>query len=75
MNNFLANTCKLGQGLSCCRYLVIATTGFECVKLSNIQHSIDFRVATGTMTAQGNNCDGLTTDQSIKTLNEKDENS
>ena len=46
--------CKLGQGEKCCAFLVMAPTGFECIRMSyptNI--SIFDRLEKGTMVAKG----------------------
>lgn len=56
--DYVTETCKLGQGAECCRYLVAGSKGFECAKLTMNSTVIDRRVANGTFTAQGDNCDG-----------------
>ena len=50
--------CKVGQGAECCRYLVCGSKGFECVKGTDTGKFLDSRVAKGTITAKGDNCEG-----------------
>ena len=53
-------TCKIGQGHTCCRYLFAGPAGLECGKLNpEMKSYADQRVATGSFTAQGDNCDGI----------------
>ena len=70
MNQYVAEICKIGQGISCCRFLVVGPKGFECVKFTEHRHLLDFRAATGTMTAQSDNCDGYSIEESLQLLNE-----
>lgn len=56
--DYVTGTCKIGQEAECCRYLVTGPHGFECAKLTGMKGTIDLRVAAGTFTAQGDNCDG-----------------
>jgi hypothetical protein len=65
INDHVKNVCKIGQGNTCCRYLVIGTQGFECVKNTDMKDYLDSRVAMETMVARGNNCEG----KEIKELN------
>jgi len=67
MNEVVKDVCKIGQGHMCCRYLVMGTRGFECVKHSAMATLLDNRVETETITARGDNCDGKT----IAELNQK----
>lgn len=53
---FFMETCKMGQGNACCKYLVASRNGLECAKLTIIGPSIDKRTD---MTAKGDNCDGI----------------
>lgn len=55
---FLSETCQLGSGSKCCRYLVMrGADGFRCAKLDpNLAFSIDVRAEQ--MNAKGDNCDG-----------------
>ena len=45
--------CRLGQGKKCCAFLVAGASGFECVRLSNLNSTIFERLEKGTMNAQG----------------------
>ena len=46
--------CKLGQGEKCCAFLVMAPSGFECIRMSYpMNTSIFSRLKDGTMTAKG----------------------
>jgi len=57
---YVKQTCKIGQGKSCCRYLVMGANGFECGKLERtLRDALNKRVASNTIVAQGDNCDGL----------------
>jgi len=60
MNEILTNVCKIGQGHDCCRYLMVGAGGFECAKHGSLQALLDSRVATKTIVARGDNCDGKT---------------
>lgn len=71
INKHVKDICKIGQGRDCCRYLVAGSDGFECAKLTSMKASIDWRVATSTMTAIDDNCDGYPTNKSIKILNDE----
>ena len=56
-DKFVKETCKIGQGAECCRYLVCGSKGFECGKLSGLKYVISAQART--MIAQGDNCDGV----------------
>lgn len=56
--NYVDSVCKIGQGHSCCRYLVCSKDGFECEKFSSLKSLLDKRVEDKTMTARGDNCKG-----------------
>jgi hypothetical protein len=59
MNIDKVNTiCKIGCGHKCCRYLVMAPEGFECAKLTGMKEYLDARVASSTINARGDNCEG-----------------
>jgi len=46
--------CRLGQGEKCCAFLVMTSTGFECIRLSYPANgSIFDRLEKGTMNAKG----------------------
>ena len=56
---YMKEICKIGQGAHCCRYLICGSKGFECAKLhQDLMAALDMRVASGTMTARGDNCEG-----------------
>ena len=71
MTIHLQSVCKIGQGKTCCRYLVTGINGFQCAKLTSLRLTLDARVEADTMTAQGDNCDGYHTTESIQILNEE----
>jgi hypothetical protein len=59
MNEYIMNTCKLGQGSKCCRYLIAGPNGFECAKQHiGMKNYLDMRVAADDMNAKGDNCIG-----------------
>lgn len=68
MNKHIKEVCKMGKGYACCRYLVLGTSGFECVKGHPMAVTLDERAEAGTMVARGDNCEG----KSIEELNSKD---
>jgi len=46
--------CKLGQEDKCCAFLVMAPTGFECIRMSYPANDFIFkRLKDGTMNAKG----------------------
>ncbi len=46
--------CKIGQGKECCAFLVVASSGFECIRMSYPMNSSIFdRLEKGTMNAKG----------------------
>jgi hypothetical protein len=52
------NLCKMGQGDTCCAFLVAGRNGFACAKGTDMAGHIHYRLAEGTMNAKGNNCSG-----------------
>ena len=50
--------CKVGQGIECCRYLLMAQYGWKCAKRMTTRTLIDKRVAEGRFHALGDNCEG-----------------
>ena len=63
-NEYIKETCKIGQGADCCRYLVSGVNGFECAKLSEgLKRLIDHRVMNFTYDAVGDNCPGVKFDR------------
>lgn len=63
LSEHILNVCKIGQGHDCCRYLVMGTEGFECAKHTELKTLLDNRVATETITARGDNCEGKTIEE------------
>ena len=52
----MKETCRIGQGADCCKYLACGPEGMECGKLSpGLKAAIDRR---DDMTAKGDNCPG-----------------
>jgi hypothetical protein len=62
LTNHIKNVCKIGQGNACCRYLTVAPNGWNCEKLSSLKTYLDNRVTTNSIVAQGDNCEGKTTE-------------
>lgn len=58
MNEHVKTVCKIGQGKECCRYLTMGPDGLCCEKKSSLKTILDQRVASNSMTAQGDNCEG-----------------
>jgi hypothetical protein len=56
--SYLTQTCKIGQGAECCRYIVAGKGGITCAKLTSVKATIDNRVAAGSFTAKADNCQG-----------------
>lgn len=56
---FVKETCKPGTP-DCCRYLVVGGDGWECLKLTFLKETLDFRVEVlNNMKAKGDNCGGV----------------
>ena len=73
-NKIVTNTCKIGQGHDCCRYLMAGRDGFECAKQTvGMKVALDLRVDLCTIIARGDNCDGYSTIESIIPLNKEDD--
>ncbi len=58
--DYIRDVCKIGQGAACCRYLTMGADGWSCEKTSSLKALLDARVATGTINARGDNCEGRT---------------
>lgn len=69
ITDYIKNTCKIGQGADCCRFILVSRKGFECGKFGSAKGELDRKVAMGLFTAKGDNCDGYTEEESIKILN------
>jgi hypothetical protein len=53
------NICKIGQGHDRCRYLVMATKGFECGKINPAMRKVlDDDAQRASFASQGDNCEG-----------------
>lgn len=70
MNKYVKDTCKIGQGNDCCRYLVAGGQGFECAKFTSAGKIMDVRAEANISVAQGDNCEGYQMEESIKILND-----
>lgn len=55
---YAKETCKIGQGHDCCRYLTMHPDGWSCEKHSTLKKYLDYRVSVGTIVATGDNCPG-----------------
>lgn len=53
------DTCKIGQGAACCRYLTMGGGGWSCEKHGSLAALLDQRVTAETLNARGDNCEGL----------------
>lgn len=63
----IKKVCKMGQGASCCKYLVMGTKGFECMKTDpKNKKVIDDNWATTPHVAQGDNCPGFGVEEKKK---------
>jgi hypothetical protein len=58
-DEFVKQTCRPGAGAASCRYLSMGARGWGCEKLTAMKAYLDRRVASGTFTAQGDNCPGV----------------
>lgn len=57
MSQYAPDLCKVGQGEKCCRYIVMGSKGFECMKIDpDMKKVLDARV--NSMGAKGDNCEG-----------------
>ncbi len=50
--------CKIGKESETCRFLTMSP-GFTCGKFSSIRGAIDERFSAGSLTATGDNCEGI----------------
>ena len=57
-DSMLKDTCLIGQGVDCCRYIACGVNGFECAKHDeSLKDALDANVTL--MTAKSDNCNGL----------------
>jgi|688.fasta_scaffold38826_9 hypothetical protein len=53
------SVCKVGQGAKCCKYLIMAMNGWECMKADPADKKlIDDFYSDSTHNANGDNCNG-----------------
>jgi hypothetical protein len=58
-DEYIRETCKVGQRAACCRYLMMGSKGWRCAKLDALlKKHLDQRVEAHSMSAQGDNCAG-----------------
>lgn len=57
----LDSVCKFQQGKKTCRYIMLSTNGYVCVKKTIVRTTLDERAKQNKMTAQADNCEGLGT--------------
>jgi hypothetical protein len=58
MTGIITNTCKVGQGAACCRYLTMGSRGWVCCKTNrSLKRAVDQRASS--MKAKGDNCAGV----------------
>ena len=50
--------CRIGQEAECCRYLVMGTKGFECMKTNPLNKAVIDEAWDDSKSAQGDNCKG-----------------
>ena len=55
----LKNTCLIKVGSKTCRYIMLGSNGFVCVKHTPMKQLLDELVEKGQMTSIGDNCAGL----------------
>ena len=55
----LESVCNPGKGQATCRYLCRGPKGMVCAKHTSMRPHLDKFALEGTMTARGDNCDGL----------------
>lgn len=59
VSNYVKNTCRIGQGAACCRFLAIdPLTGFDCLKMTARGRAM-IAQRQPHMTAQADNCEGI----------------
>lgn len=57
--DIIKSVCKIGQGAACCKYLVVGSDGFECMKTDIANKGIIDRAwERDPHIAQGDNCTG-----------------
>ncbi|MFA5107318.1 MAG: hypothetical protein WC497_03250 [Patescibacteria group bacterium] len=56
----IEKTCQPGQGETTCGFLSMGPGGFQCAKGTALEGVIKQRLAAGTISAKGDNCEGRT---------------
>lgn len=56
--DYIRNTCKIGQGTECCKYLVCGAKGFECMRDDPENKKVIDNAWNNSKIAQGDNCKG-----------------
>jgi hypothetical protein len=58
-DNHLKKFCKIGQGVECCRYVMVGKNGFECLKnIPKAKKLIDEQIKNRSDFPKGDNCNG-----------------
>lgn len=61
---YVRNVCCIGQGVACCRFLILYGSHWDCAKVdAAFKTWVNDRARSGQMVAQGDNCPGWTGDQ------------
>lgn len=63
----VSDVCKMGQGAECCKYLVMGTKGFECMRVNPANKKVidsDWEVTPHV--SQGDNCKGYLNEKQMK---------
>jgi hypothetical protein len=58
MTEHVITICKIGQGFNCCKYLVVGSDGFECMKINQANKKIIDSNWGAQKSAQSDNCEG-----------------
>ena len=58
-NTILKTVCNIRQSEKACRYIMLGSQGFVCMKHTKIRQAIDSLCDKDQMTAKGDNCHGL----------------
>ena len=67
----LYNVCKIYKSGETCRYIMLTTDGYICVKHLPIADVMDRMVKNGQLIANGNNCDGIRIKNGTKKENQE----
>lgn len=58
-DDHVMSVCRPGAGHDTCRYLAMGAGGWSCEKHSSLGPYLDQRVVECTITARGDNCEGV----------------